>query len=71
MPTVVVAGDADNAVTTALQAAPLTAVIPGARLVTLPGIGHMVPWVASDALAAEVLRLAERLAPRPAEPVAP
>lgn len=71
VPTVVVAGDADNAVTTALQAGPLTAAIPGAHLVTLPGIGHMVPWVASDALAAEVSRLAERLAPMTAEPVAP
>ncbi|WP_375462642.1 alpha/beta fold hydrolase [uncultured Methylobacterium sp.] len=76
VPTVIVAGDADRAVTSALQAEPLAQMIPGARLVTLPGVGHMVPWVATEALAAEVSRLADqlsadRLAPAPAGTVAP
>lgn len=62
VPTAIVAGGADNAVTSALQAEPLSRMIPGARLVTLPGVGHMVPWVATDVLAAEVSRLAEGLA---------
>lgn len=63
VPTVIVAGGADNAVTSVLQAEPLSRIVPGARLVDLPGIGHMVPWVATDALATEVARLAEQVAP--------
>ncbi|NEU11085.1 alpha/beta hydrolase [Methylobacterium sp. BTF04] len=70
-PTVVVAGDADAAVPFERQAVPLAAAIPGATLVTLPGIGHMVQYVAADALAAEVGRLADRINADRHEPVAP
>ena len=70
-PTVIVAGGADPVVRTDQQAEPLAASIPGARLVVLPGIGHMVQYVAADALAAEVSRLAESLPDRIAEPAAP
>lgn len=70
-PTVVVAGDADAVVPAGRQAVPLAAAIPGARLVMLPGIGHMVPWVAAEALAAEVGHLADRIAADRREAVAP
>lgn len=63
VPTVVVSGEADPVVKSALQAAPLARAIPGARLVLLPGIGHMLHYVAADALADEVGRLAGTLAP--------
>ena len=61
MPTVVVSGDADPLVRAPAQAEPLARAIPGARLVLLPGIGHMVPWVASRELADAVTELAERV----------
>lgn len=70
VPTVVIAGDADAAVPAERQAVPLAAAIPDARLVLLPGIGHMLQYVAVDALAAEVVRLADRIAAQ-REPVAP
>ena len=63
-PTVIVAGDADPVVRTEQQAKPLAKVIPAARLVVLPGIGHMVQIVAAEALAVEVAALADRIAQR-------
>lgn len=61
-PTVVVAGDADPVVLTEQQARPLSRKIPGATLVVLPGIGHMIQIVAAEALAAEIAALADRIA---------
>ncbi|MEA1832746.1 alpha/beta hydrolase [Methylobacterium durans] len=69
-PTVIVAGESDPVVRTNLQARPLAERIPGAELVVLPGIGHMVHYVAADALAREVGRLAERIAERRPLPAA-
>ena len=37
---------------------PLARAIPGARLVLLPGIGHMLQYVAADRVTEEVARLA-------------
>ena len=71
VPTTIVTGDADNAVGNTTQADPLSRAIPGADLVVLPGIGHMVPWVATQALADAVSKLAERVAAPEAAPVAP
>ncbi|WP_336487169.1 alpha/beta hydrolase [Methylobacterium nigriterrae] len=62
VPAVIVAGEADPIVRTDFQARPLAEAIPGARLVALPGIGHMVHYVAAAELAAEMARLADRLA---------
>jgi len=59
-PTVIVGGGADPVVKTEIQAGPLARIIPGARLVELPGIGHMLHYVDSDALVAEVDALAAR-----------
>ncbi|KQP58520.1 alpha/beta hydrolase [Methylobacterium sp. Leaf108] len=62
VPTVIVAGDADPVVVTERQGKPLAGLIPQAKLVVLPGIGHMVQIVAAEALATEVAALAERIA---------
>ncbi|WP_019904545.1 alpha/beta hydrolase [Methylobacterium sp. 77] len=70
-PTVIVSGDADAAVPASRQAEPLARAIPGARLVLLPGIGHMVPYVATEALVDAVERLAEGIAAPGRETVAP
>lgn len=67
VPTVIVAGDADPIVRTPNQGRPLAQEIPGARFVGVPGAGHMVPWVATGLLAAEVERLAAATAAPPAE----
>lgn len=66
VPTVVVAGDADPVVRLQLQAAPLVERIPGARLVRLRGIGHMLHYVATDALADAVDKVQAKLAAPPA-----
>lgn len=58
LPVLVVSGDADPLVRIDAQAGPLAERIPGARLLRLPGIGHMVPWVAGDRLAEAVADLA-------------
>lgn len=58
LPVTIVAGDADPIVGTAGQAVPLAEAIPGARLVLLPGLGHMVPWLAPEVVVAEAARLA-------------
>ena len=60
-PTVIITGDRDNIVPAERHAKPLAARIPGARLVVLPGIGHMVHAVASTSVQDEVVRLSESL----------
>lgn len=64
VPTVIVSGEADPLVPVAGQARPLAEAIPGARLVLLPGIGHMLPWVAAEALAEAVGTVADEAAER-------
>lgn len=65
-PTVVVSGDADPVVRLQLQAAPLAERIPGARLVRMRGLGHMLHFVAADALADAVDDVRARRAAPPA-----
>jgi pimeloyl-ACP methyl ester carboxylesterase len=53
-PTVVIAGDADKTVSTDIHARPFTAVVPGARLIVLPNVGHMVQSAAPDLVLSEI-----------------
>lgn len=66
IPAVVVAGDADPVVRFQVQAAPLAEQIPGARLVRLRGVGHMLHYTATDALADAVDNVQAKLASPPA-----
>ncbi|MCJ2033564.1 alpha/beta fold hydrolase [Methylobacterium sp. J-068] len=59
VPTTIVTGDRDGIVPAARHARPLAERIPGARLVVLPGIGHMVHSVATDAVVDAVIGLNE------------
>ena len=61
VPTLVISGAADPIVRSEAQAVPLARSIPGARLVLLPGIGHMLQYVAAEQVADEITRLSEGL----------
>ncbi|SDM74559.1 Pimeloyl-ACP methyl ester carboxylesterase [Methylobacterium phyllostachyos] len=61
VPTLVISGEADPIVRSDLQAVPLARAIPGARLVLLPGIGHMLQYVASERVVEEIARLSDDL----------
>lgn len=60
VPTVIVTGEGDPVVVTAKQAEPLSRAVPGARLVVLPGAGHMITYTAPDALVRETEALLGR-----------
>ena len=57
-PTVIVTGDQDCKVPPRNHSRALAAVLPRARLVVLPGVGHMLHHAARDAIVGEVERLA-------------
>jgi pimeloyl-ACP methyl ester carboxylesterase len=61
VPTVVISGAADPIVRSDGQAVPLSRAIPDANLVLLPGIGHMLQYVAADAVVDEIVHLSETL----------
>ena len=53
-PMVVIAGDVDKTVSTNIHSRPLAAVVPNAKLIVLPGIGHMVQSAAPDLVISEI-----------------
>jgi pimeloyl-ACP methyl ester carboxylesterase len=53
-PTVVITGDADKTVSTNIHSRPFAAAVPGAKLIVLPGVGHMIQNAAPDLVTAEV-----------------
>lgn len=61
VPTTIVTGDADPVVRPDAQAAQLAATIPGAQLVRLPGVGHMLHFTAPDRVVAAIEALQARL----------
>jgi pimeloyl-ACP methyl ester carboxylesterase len=60
-PTVIITGDADKIVSPKIHSAALAREIPGARLIVLPGVGHVPQWAAPDVVAREIDRLARRV----------
>ena len=55
LPTTVMVGSRDR-LTAPARSEQMVQAIPGARLVTLPGRGHMLPLEDADAVAAEIER---------------
>jgi pimeloyl-ACP methyl ester carboxylesterase len=55
IPTTVIVGSRDR-LTSPARADQMVRAIPGARLVTLPGRGHMLPLEDADAVTAEIVR---------------
>ncbi len=64
-PTTVISGDADKTVSTAIHSRPFAGVVPGAKLIVLPGIGHRVQNAVPELIVAEINAMMQGLA-RPA-----
>ena len=64
VPTVVISGDVDKTVSTNIHSRPFTAMLPNAKLIVLPGVGHMVQNAATDLVIAEIEAMIDKLAPR-------
>jgi pimeloyl-ACP methyl ester carboxylesterase len=62
-PVAIIVGDRDSTVSPRIHSQALARAIPHARLIMLPGIGHMPHHVAADAVAAEVERMASSVPP--------
>jgi pimeloyl-ACP methyl ester carboxylesterase len=58
---VIIAGDADATVWTDVHARPLAKVIPHAKLIVLPGVGHMVQNAAPDLVVREIEAMSSTL----------
>jgi pimeloyl-ACP methyl ester carboxylesterase len=63
MPVTVIAGDVDKTVSTNIHARPFAAVVPNAKLIVLPGVGHMIQNAAPDLVISEVEKMMDQLAP--------
>ena len=53
-PTVVIAGDVDRTVSTSIHSRPFAAAVPNAKLIVLPGVGHMVQNAAPELVIREI-----------------
>jgi pimeloyl-ACP methyl ester carboxylesterase len=69
MPTVVLTGDADTTVSPTLHSRAIAAALPDARLVVLPGIGHMPHHVATDEVIAAIDAVSARQRAQDAVPL--
>jgi pimeloyl-ACP methyl ester carboxylesterase len=58
-PTIIISGDADDIVWTHLHSRSLERDIPGAKLIVVPGVGHMPYHVATDVVVREIEGLAD------------
>ncbi len=52
--TVIISGDTDATVSLDIHSRPLAAAVPNAKLVVLPGVGHMVQHAATERVVAEI-----------------
>ena len=60
-PTVVISGEVDKTVSTNIHSQPFTAILPNAKLIVLPGVGHMLQNAAPDLVNAETETMIGRL----------
>jgi pimeloyl-ACP methyl ester carboxylesterase len=54
VPATVISGDVDKTVSTSIHSRPFAASVPHARLIVLPGIGHMVQNAVPDLVVTEI-----------------
>ena len=62
-PTVVISGNVDKTVSTHIHSRPFAAAVSGAKLIVLPGLGHMVQNAVPDLVMREIDALAGQIAP--------
>jgi pimeloyl-ACP methyl ester carboxylesterase len=65
IPTVVIAGDADKTVSANIHARPFAATVPGAKLIVLPNLGHMVQNTEPDLVIGEIEAMIASIATKP------
>jgi pimeloyl-ACP methyl ester carboxylesterase len=61
VPTTVISGDVDTIVSTSIHSRPFAATARNARLIVLPGVGHMVQNAAPDLVIAEIDAMIARI----------
>jgi pimeloyl-ACP methyl ester carboxylesterase len=61
MPVTIISGDIDKTVSTNIHSRPFAATVKGAKLIVLPGVGHMVQFAAPDLVVAEIEAMAARV----------
>lgn len=61
-PITILAGDVDKTVSTGIHSRPLAATAPNARLIVLPGVGHMVQNAVPDLVIAEIEAMVGKMA---------
>jgi len=54
VPAVVIAGDTDTTVSPNIHSRPFVAAVPNAKLIVLPGVGHMVQYAAPELVVREI-----------------
>jgi pimeloyl-ACP methyl ester carboxylesterase len=54
VPVVVITGDTDTTVSPNIHSRPFAAAVPNAKLIVLPGVGHMVQYAAPERVAGEI-----------------
>ncbi|MFT4118388.1 alpha/beta fold hydrolase [Bradyrhizobium sp.] len=63
VPVTIIAGEPDKTVSTDIHARPFAAAVPHARLIVLPGLGHMVQNAEPDLVKTEIETMIRELAP--------
>jgi len=62
VPAVVISGDADETVSTTRHSRPFAKAVKGAKLIVLPGVGHMIQNAAPDLVISEIEAMIGRIA---------
>jgi pimeloyl-ACP methyl ester carboxylesterase len=70
-PVTIITGDADKTVSTNIHSRPFATAAPNAKLIVLPGVGHMIQNAVPDLVVAEIEAMIGALPPSVATAVAP
>jgi pimeloyl-ACP methyl ester carboxylesterase len=65
VPVAVITGDTDNTVSPNIHSRPFAANVPNARLIVLPGVGHMVQYAAPERVVREIEAMIAELSAAP------
>jgi len=63
VPVVVITGDTDRTVSPSIHSRPFVAAVPGAKLIVLPDVGHLVQNAAPERVIDEIEAMTDRIAP--------